>query len=151
MRKPKFNATPREVDGFRFGSGAEAARYEYWKLRLAAGEIVHIDVHPAVTTAGIRWRPDFCIWFPGKSLVWLGMLKIWGSPMYEEVKGVATSDFKLKRTLFDQHHPCKPLRVVTGRETGKRSGVWIWEDFDAVQARKRRLKKAKRELKERAL
>ncbi len=136
MRKPKYNATPREVDGHKFPSGAEAARYEYWKLRLRAGEIAHIDIHPTVTVAGIRWRPDFCIW-------WVCIC-----PMYEEVKGVATPDFKIKRKLFDAHHPAAPLRVVTGRKV---KGIWIWEDFDEVQARKRRLKKAKREMKERAL
>ncbi len=149
MRKPKYNATPREVDGHKFPSGAEAARYEYWKLRLRAGEIAHIDIHPTVTVAGIRWRPDFCIWqeygVPATAHGRAGVV------FFEEVKGVATEPFKIKRKLFDAHHPCKPLRVVTGRQTKKDSGVWIWEDFDAVQARGRRLKKAKREMKERAI
>lgn len=114
----KFNAKRCVIDGHRFDSLTEGARYEYWKARLKVGNIAHIDVHPVVTLpGGIRYTPDFGIWVD--SACWDGSV----CARFEDVKGVVTEAFKLKRKLFDATHPAAPLSVVKGRKTA-RGYVW---------------------------
>lgn len=45
-RVSKYHAQRTELDGFRFDSKREARRYQELKLRLAAGEISMLIVHP---------------------------------------------------------------------------------------------------------
>jgi len=64
----------------------------------------HVEVHPTVDLCdGITWTLDFCVRY------------VDGSEHYEDVKSIPTArrqDFKIKRTLFDAHHPAAPLWVV---------------------------------------
>jgi len=141
MATSKYFARLQKIDGFTFDSQMEAARYEYWRLYLKAGEILHLDVHPVVTLPGaIRWTLDFCVWVRlenGRGL----------HCIYEDVKGFATPDFKMKRRLFDSHHPAAPLQVMAGR---KARGKWIWWNFDELQEKKRARKARTKKLEERA-
>lgn len=43
----KYGAEPCEEDGYRFASIKERAEYRRLKLRLSAGEIADLEVHPA--------------------------------------------------------------------------------------------------------
>jgi len=73
------------------------------------GDVLHIDVHPTVTLPGhIRWTLDFCVWH-NEVEEELGS-SLW--PEYIDVKGMLTRDFKLKRQLFNTHHPAAPLVCV---------------------------------------
>lgn len=103
----KFKAKPVILDGIRFDSKAEA---EFYQLLKADPSVFHIDVHPTVTLpGGIRFKPDFMIFCQGPK----------GQQGVEcvEVKGAMLQDFRRMRKLFDQCHPCAPLKVM--RKTRK--------------------------------
>lgn len=80
-------------------SKMEARRCDYWHTLLASGEILHVDVQPAVCLPCGRYRPDFLVWESGRCF-------------FEEVKGQVKPDFRRVRKTFDACHPAAPLRVV---------------------------------------
>ena len=105
-KKSKYHAVPVDWDGIRFDSTAEAAYYGQLRLRLKAGEIAHVDVHPVVSLpGGVRWKLDFLVW-PADS----------SAPYYVDVKGVVTQDFRTKRKLFEG---CHPARLLVVKKAGK--------------------------------
>jgi hypothetical protein len=88
----KYGAVPTEIDGRRFDSLAEAARYGELLLRERAGEITGLRVHPRypLTVEGEQvavYEADF--WYSEG-----------GRPVVEDVKGVRTAAYKLKARLF---------------------------------------------------
>lgn len=97
-------------DGFTFDSQAESRRYGELLLLERAGEILCLRVHPSYCLQkgfrqnGKTYQPvtyvlDFS-YFEGAQLV------------CEDVKGFATSDFKIKEKLFRFQHPEIVLRIV---------------------------------------
>ena len=97
----KYNNKKTEVDGHVFDSKAEARRYNELKLLQAAGEIIGFTIQPSfILEKGIRYRPDFMIC--GKDG------RIW----VEDVKGVETKDFKIKKKLWEAKFPWMELRIV---------------------------------------
>ena len=98
----KYRNVPVVVDGMRFASTAEAARYRVLKLQEAAGEISHfvcqypIELAPAVRLPGaarktpaLRYVADF------------RYVDRWGRTIYEDVKGAPlTAAYKIKRHLL---------------------------------------------------
>jgi len=96
----KYGAQSFEALGYRWDSKAEYNRY----LLLTDDTVDHVEVHPTVDLCdGITWTLDFCVRY------------VDGSEHYEDVKSIPTArrqDFKIKRTLFDAHHPAAPLWVV---------------------------------------
>lgn len=99
----KYHAVKTTVDGITFDSKAEARRYGELKLMHRAGEIRGFGIQPSfVLSGGIRYRPDFIVC--GKD----------GTVWAEDVKGVETQAFKLKRKLWEKEYPWLPLRVVKG-------------------------------------
>lgn len=96
-RRSKYNAHPTEVDGIRFASQAEARRYDELKLMEYAGEIRELRVHPAypIEINGERvcqYVADF------DYLTRDGRLTV------EDVKGVRTEAYRLKRKLMKAVH-----------------------------------------------
>ena len=60
VKPPKYHNTPVEVDGIRFDSKAEAARYVQLKALRAAGRILWFTRQPSFLLLGnTRYRPDF--------------------------------------------------------------------------------------------
>lgn len=97
----KYNNKKTEVDGHVFDSKAEARRYNELKLLQAAGEIIGFTIQPSfLLEEGIRYRPDFMIC--GKD----------GQIWVEDVKGVETKDFKIKKKLWEAKFPWLELRIV---------------------------------------
>ncbi len=102
----KYNAKPTEIDGLRFDSKAEAEYYQLLKRDLGMERIAYLEVKPAYRLPGnVTYTPDFTVYRPD------------GSVEVIEVKGVVTEAFRMKRKLFDSHHPLSPLTVV--RKRGK--------------------------------
>ena len=103
-----------KVDGYVFDSKAEARRYAELKLLLRAGKITGLVIHPVYvlqetfqrengkTIRPITYEADFC-YLEGKSLV------------VEDVKGVETEVFRIKRKLFFFRHPDLELRITKAR------------------------------------
>lgn len=110
FQRPKYNAKPTEVDGFRFDSKAEAAFYEVLRDDPA---VLHVDVHPIATLApGDRVKLDFLVWY------------IDGVVEYVDVKGArktrAASEFR--RIMKRWKHPGAALRAVCRK--GRKWVAW---------------------------
>lgn len=109
-RKHKYGATPTRVDGIRFDSKREAERYGELKLLEEAGEIESLQLQPrfqlmAKATVGreklraVVYVGDFAYTEDGRQVV-------------EDVKGVETPIWRLKRNMFLWLYPDIELRVV---------------------------------------
>ena len=94
-KKSKYRNIPVEVDGIRFASKAEAARYNVLKLREKAGEIGGLELQrrfPIIVGAGAVvtvYVSDFAYWDHQRDRF-----------VVEDVKGVATPVFRLKQKLM---------------------------------------------------
>lgn len=129
-RQHKYKAKPTGKCphcGRKHPSLVEGARCAYWHQLKKLGEILHVDVHPTVTLPCGNYAADFAIWKDGEVF-------------YEDVKGMETADWRIKRREFDRFHPAAPLRVTVGRQN--KSG-WVWEDSDEKKERLRQRKRQK--------
>jgi len=117
-RRGKYGAIKTKVDGYVFDSKAEAWRYGELKLLLKAGKILGLLVHPAYllqeafkrdgeTIRRITYEADFAymedLSTPDKFHV---------IHVAEDVKGVETEVFKIKRKLFLFKYPHIELRLT---------------------------------------
>ena len=100
----KYRNVKTEVDGITFDSKAEADRYCELRAAKRAGAIQGFGIQPSYVLADVvRYRPDFIVCAGGH--VWV-----------EDVKGVETQAFRLKRKLWEQRYPWMELRVIGGKE-----------------------------------
>ena len=109
-RRNKYGAVATVVDGIRFASKAEARRYGELKILEASGVIAKLEVQPRLkcVVAGVKvceYRADFAYWMRGAS----------NERVFEDVKGVQTAVFKLKRKLILALYPGIRLDVVKAR------------------------------------
>lgn len=115
-RKSKYGVAPaaeRTVDGICFDSKAEAARWCVLRAMERAGRIVDLErqvsyvlIKPyarkdGTRCAGIRYRADFRYLEAGTS-----------KTIVEDVKGVATEAYKVKRALLESLYPDMNFREV---------------------------------------
>lgn len=103
--------------GFVADSTAEARRYGQLLLRQRSGEITDLAVHPRYTLApafrdgdghvqrGIEYEADYSYLEDGREVV-------------EDVKGVETQTWRLKRALFLRVHRDCVLRVIRAEDVG---------------------------------
>lgn len=97
----KYNNIKTTFDGFTFDSKAERRRYEELKLLKRAGEIKYFNLQPSFKfECGTRYLPDFIICDKNN--------KIW----VEDVKGVETAVFKVKKKMFEREYPYLELVLV---------------------------------------
>lgn len=118
MARSKYNVdnTPwgkfeRTVDGILFDSKLEASRYVVLRDREAVGEIFDLETQPRYTVqpafskngkryAAIKYVADFS--YTDKK----------NRQIVEDVKGVETATFRIKRKLFLYVYPNAILRVI---------------------------------------
>ena len=99
----KYRNVKTEVDGITFDSRAEADRYCELRAAKRAGAIQGFGIQPSFVLEGsVRYRPDFIVCGDGGH-IWV-----------EDVKGVETQAFRLKRRLWEQRYPWLELRVIGG-------------------------------------
>ncbi len=121
-KRHKYNVTSsreqRTYGGVVFDSLAERDKY----IELINDPLtIWIDCHVAVSLpGGLRFKIDFIVWRRTFCKIHDRNDACCPAPEAIEVKGVATSDFKIKRKLFNEFHPLKPLSVI--RRQGKR---WV--------------------------
>lgn len=94
----KYNAKPTIVDGVRFASRKEAARYRELCLMQRAGEIEDLELQPKfpLVVSGINvgtYIADFRY-----------LDRTTGERIVEDVKGVRTSVYKIKAKLVKALH-----------------------------------------------
>lgn len=98
--RSKYNAVKTLVDGIKFDSRKEAKRYQELKLLERVGAIKELELQPrfllqdkftldGVTHRKIEYVADFKFWDNGR--------RSW---IVEDVKGVKTEVYKLKKKLF---------------------------------------------------
>ena len=108
MKRNKYRAVPTIVDGLRFHSKGEAARWQELKLLERAGVIIELDrqVPYSLCVNGVdicTYTADFAYFEKEERIV-------------EDFKGFRTAEYRLKAKLM------KALLGITIRETGK--GTW---------------------------
>ena len=116
-RGGKYGAIKTKLDGYTFDSKAEARRYGELRLLNKAGKIMGLNVHPVYvlqecfkqdgkTIRPITYEADFSYFEQDK-----------GEPVLiaEDVKGVQTEVFKIKRKMFLFKYPHIELRLVSWR------------------------------------
>jgi len=100
-RANKYNAVKTTVDGVVFDSKAEARRYGELKLLKHTGAIIWFSRQPSFLLAGgVRYRPDFIV-CGQDGRIWV-----------EDVKGMETPEFKIKKKLFQEMYPDIWLEVI---------------------------------------
>ncbi len=103
-KQSKYRNKKTTVDGINFDSEAEANRYCELKLLQQRGEIQGFGLQPSfVLTGGVRYRPDFIV-SDANGRIWV-----------EDVKGMETKDFKIKRKLWETCYPWIPLILIKRR------------------------------------
>ena len=94
--KAKFRNVRVEYDGIKFDSQRECAHYQELKMLESAGEISQLRGHPRDFTITInnqricRYEPDFIFYD-----------ELQGRFRIQDVKGVVTALFKLKKKLVE--------------------------------------------------
>ncbi|MDR1703476.1 MAG: DUF1064 domain-containing protein [Clostridiales bacterium] len=105
-RPSKYGNKRTVIDGIRFDSKAEGRRYQQLKLLERAGEITRLELQkPFKLHAGIVYKADFTYHeFASNACI------------AEDIKGVETKEFKLKKRLFKADYPEWELRVIPAKE-----------------------------------
>lgn len=110
----KYHNQPTEAYGIRFDSKAELRRYEQLRLLEQAGEIADLTVHPRyelLPAHTINGKRERAICYEGDFAYIVD-----GRRVCEDVKGVETQAFRLKRRLMAERHPDIDLRVISAKE-----------------------------------
>lgn len=100
MKKSKYLNIRTEIDGIKFASKAEAKRYQELKLMLNANNIKSFIMQtPWLLPGGVKYISDFLVFHNDGTIV------------VEDVKGVKTDVYKLKKRLFEASYPFKITEI----------------------------------------
>ena len=117
-KKNKYNAKKTTVNGIKFDSKAEATRYKILKKREAAGEITGLTLQPRFTL-----QEKFS--YDGKTIRKIEYIADFeysknGEQIVEDVKGVKTDVYKLKKKMFLlKYGKEKVFKEITKKELTK--------------------------------
>lgn len=108
----KYRAVPTTVNGFRFASKAEARRYQELLLLGKAGEIRNLELQPRfpIASGGVRvadYVADFRYEerYPSQACNGMCLCAHWRwRDVVEDVKGVKTPVYRLKKKLVEAQH-----------------------------------------------
>ena len=100
MLKHKFRAIPTELDGIKFASKKEARRYRELRLLEKSGELLFfLRQVPFHLPANVKYVCDFlCFWKDETVTI-------------EDVKGIKTSLYILKKKQVEATYPVKIMEV----------------------------------------
>ena len=109
-QRSKYGAKKTETDGYKFDSIAERRRYEQLRLLQELGCITELKLQPhyllqehfrknGKTYKKIEYIADFQYIENGKTII-------------EDVKGLETEVFKIKRKMFEYKYPELELKIV---------------------------------------
>lgn len=114
MPRSKYGAKKTQVDNINFHSQAEAKRYRELMLLKRAGEVVEVVLQPSyVLMPGFRhkatgkrvqpitYKADFLVTYAD------------GHQEIEDVKGVQTEVYRIKKKLFMNLHPDLYIKEVS--------------------------------------
>lgn len=134
----KYKNKKIEMDGFVFDSQAEARYYTYLSDLMQKGVVTAIIPQPryllqesfrknGILFRKIEYVADFAVQYEdGRSEV-------------VDVKGMETTDFKIKRKLFEKKYPELSLKVV---KYVKKFGGWVTiEEYKKFKKEEKKVKK----------
>ena len=103
----KYSAKPTVVDGIRFASKAESDRYGHLKL-LEKNQFIY----------GLELQPKFPIHVNGQKIcTYMADFRyrktVGGDDIIEDVKGIKTPVYRLKKKLFEACYPHLKLTEIT--------------------------------------
>lgn len=113
MARNKYNAIKTLVDGIRFDSRKEAARYQELKLLERGGVIQNLELQPRFLLQD-KFKLDGVIY---RKIEYVADFKYWDKEkeewIVEDVKGVKTPVYKLKKKLFLKQYgkECKFVEI----------------------------------------
>jgi hypothetical protein len=100
MIRHKFNAKPTTIDDIGFSSRKEANRYCELKLLQQSGEVVFFLIQVPFRLPGkVKYICDFQIFWAD------------GTVTFEDVKGVRTPMFILKKKMVEELYPVEILEI----------------------------------------
>ena len=101
-RRSKYHAKPITIDGIRFASRAECARYCELKMMADSGEIECFSLQPIYELyAGIKYIADFQY-----------IRKGYAFTTVEDVKGFKTPVFRLKMKMMKAKWPGLDIQII---------------------------------------
>lgn len=99
QKRHKYNARKVEIDGHKFDSAKEAARYQELKLQEHCGVVSGLELQPEFILQeafggyrAIIYRADFLYQKDGETVV-------------EDVKGMKTAVYQIKKKMFLKRYP----------------------------------------------
>lgn len=106
----KYNNAKTIVDNISFDSKMEARRYTQLKLLEMGGRLSKLLLQPS-----FELQPSFV--YQGKRLRCISYVADFqyienGKKVVEDVKGFATTEFKMKAKMFKYHYPDCELRII---------------------------------------
>ena len=100
MIKHKFHAIPTEYNGIKFASKKEAKRYQQLLLLIKAGEVLFfLRQVPFHLPGNVKYLCDFVIFWAN------------GEVSFEDVKGIKTPMYILKKKQVEALYPIKIIEV----------------------------------------
>ena len=105
MRRSKYGAVKTVVDGITFDSKAEARRYGELKLLQAAGVIKDLEMQPRYD---ITINDKFCAFYKADFRYLQD-----GAFVVEDVKGMKTPMYRLKKKLVEALYPHVEIMEIT--------------------------------------
>jgi hypothetical protein len=107
----KYHSVKVKLDGYTFDSKAEAARYGELCLLAKAGEITELKIHPDYQLINpFRYKGGW-----ERGVIYEGdfeYLDSEGVTVVEDVKGMMTPLFRIKRKLFIRQYPNIDFRII---------------------------------------
>jgi len=119
----KYNSKKVVVDGITFDSQLESEYYNQLKWLKQVGEIKGFIIQPKYLLLD-RFEKDGKKYRKMNYIADFEVEKLDGTAEVIDIKGFETTDFKLKRKLFDSKYPNLPLKLVT-KCPKKYGGGWI--------------------------
>ena len=116
QRRSKYRNRKTEVDGIQFDSKLEAQRYKQLKLMERAGEISDLQLqHTFILLGGYRNGNGRSI----RPITYVCDFKYQdadGRSVVEDVKGMKTDVYRIKKKLFEERYAPMTIREITREE-----------------------------------
>lgn len=138
----KYNAKKAVVDGIRFDSKVESLYYLHLKKMKEQGKLKDFRLQPVyelqpkfeyqgLKRRAINYKADFLV------------VDNEDKETVIDIKGMPTTEAKLKRKMFEYRYPDKDLKwIVRNLKRGVETGGWItYEDNEEGKKRSRKLKR----------
>ena len=110
-KKNKYRNVKIELNGIKFDSKAEARRYKELKLLERAGEITNLELQPKFNLQG-SFKKNGKTYRAINYIADFKYLDKKGKEVVEDVKGIETKEFKIKKKMFEFKYKELELKII---------------------------------------